>query len=364
MASPPTVNRRHVLAASALAAGALAPLLSSCATDLTATADVPLPDLAARLGVCAVSHATLRAGRPQPSVQLSGCTPAQPPERTALFQAASLTKPLVAYVVLQLARAGQLDLRAPVSRYLPDGYAHRQRPFAGPAQQQSDLVSADTLARSPLATLLNHSAGLPNWTAGALAPQFTPGERWQYSGEGYLLLQAVVAAVAGRPFEAVVQTMAFGPLGLRDAHLRRTADIDGRVLPGFDARGQRRELRLVEANAAASLHTTADDHARLMAGWLAEPGLVAQVLAAPVPVDPALGLAWGLGWGIETADGGPCLWQWGNNPGFRAFATVSVTSGDGFVLLSNSERGMPLAAALAQATVPARHGVFRFGMLG
>ena len=355
----PTLNRRHWLAA-----GTLVPLLSSCASDLTGTADVPLPDLAARLGVCAVSHATLRAGRPQAVVRLSGCSRAQVPDSAALFQAASLTKPLAAYVVLQLVRAGQLDLRAPVSRYLPSGYTHHQRPFASPANPQADLVPADVLARIPLATLLNHSAGLPNWASGVLAPQFMPGERWQYSGEGYLLLQAVVSAVTGRPFEAVVQTLAFDPLGMRDARLRHTADIDSRVLQGTSAQGQRRGLRMTQANAAASLHTTADDYARLMAGWLADPDLIAQVLAAPVPVDPALGLAWGLGWGIETATGGPYLWQWGNNPGFRAFAMMSVTSGDGFVLLTNSERGMPLAASLAQATVPTRHGVFRFGMLG
>ena len=140
--------------------------------------------------------------------------------------------------------------------------------------------------------------------------------------------------------------------------------IASRVLEGTSAQGHGRGLHLMEANAAASLHTTADDYARLMAGWLADSALMARVLAAPVPVDPALGLAWGLGWGIETAAGGPYLWQWGNNPGFRAFAMVSVTSGDGFVLLTNSERGMPLAASLAQATVPAQHGVFRFGMLG
>ena len=74
-------------------------------------------------------------------------------------------------------------------------------------------------------------------------------------------------------------------------------------------------------------------------------------------------MAWGYGWGIETAAGGPYLWHWGNNPGFRACAMASVSSGNGYVLFTNSERGMPLAAPLARATVPADHGVFRFHML-
>lgn len=345
-----------------LATGALAPLLSACATDLAREADAPLPVLAQRLGVCAASHAIVQAGRPQPAVSVSGCD-ADPPAADALFQAASLTKPLAAYVALQLVRSRTLDLRAPVSHYLPGGYRHRQRPFAGPGNTQADLVGAETLARIPLATLLNHTAGLPNWAGGVLAPAFTPGARWQYSGEGYLLLQAVVSAATGQPFEAVVQASAFGPLGMADSRLRRTDDIASRLVQGTDAQGRPEGLRLLEPNAAASLHTTAADYARLMAGWLAEPSLLALAQQAPVPVDPALGLAWGLGWGIETAAGGPYLWQWGNNPGYRAFAMLSVSTGNGFVLLTNSARGMPLAAALARDALPGPHGVFRFGML-
>lgn len=98
--------------------------------------------------------------------------------------------------------------------------------------------------------------------------------------------------------------------------------------------------------------------------WLADAELLRLTLAHTVPADPGLGLSWGLGWGIETVAGGPCLWQWGNNPGFRAFAMASVSSGNGFVLLTNSERGLALAAPLARATVPAAHGVFRSSMLG
>jgi hypothetical protein len=40
-----------------------------------------------------------------------------------------------------------------------------------------------------------------------------------------------------------------------------------------------------------------------------------------------------------------------------------VSSGNGFVLFTNSERGLALAASLANAIVPAAHGVFRFHVL-
>ncbi|MGN8083997.1 hypothetical protein [Variovorax sp. 22077] len=76
-------------------------------------------------------------------------------------------------------------------------------------------------------------------------------------------------------------------------------------------------------------------------------------------MDSAFGLQWGLGWGIELAQGGPYLWQWSNNPGFRALAMASARSKDGFVVLTNSEHGMPPAASIARRVLPADHNVFR-----
>ena|GEM_PF-2497396 len=129
---------------------------------------------------------------------LSGCSSPRGAAGDAIFQAASLTKPVVAFAALRLVREGRLDLQAPVSRYLPVGYAHRKNPFGGPSAREFDQVTAQTLTRIPVSTLLNHSSGLPNWTSGMPAPEFEPGQRWQYSGEGYLLLQSVIAAVMGK----------------------------------------------------------------------------------------------------------------------------------------------------------------------
>lgn len=282
----------------------------------------------------------------------------------AVFQAASLTKPVIAFVALKLVKEGKLDLSAPVSHYLPDGYVHRQNPFGGASATDIDLVPASTLMRIPVATLLNHSSGLPNWTNGVLALQFEPGERWQYSGEGYLLLQAILSATSAQDIESCVSKYAFEPLGMRDSRLRLTEDIRQRLVNGTSWFGWGRQFNFTEPNAAASLYTTAGDYAKLLSGFLSDTSLLSLTLANPIATDTELGLTWGYGWGVETAEGGPYLWQWGNNPGYRAFAMVSASSGNGFVLLTNSEDGMPLAASVARSIIPAKHGVFRFHMLG
>lgn len=347
-----------------LVAGAIAPFISSCATNLSRFSEEPTPDLAERLGVCAATYASLNAGKPNPPVVVSGCSSVATIQADAIFQAASLTKPVIAFVALKLVKEGKLDLSAPVSHYLPDGYAHRQNLFGGASATDVDLVPVRTLARIPVATLLNHSSGLPNWTSGTLAPEFEPGERWQYSGEGYLLLQAVISAASTQGIESCVSKYVFEPLGMRHSRLRLTEDIRHQLVNGTSWFGWGRQFDFTEPNAAASLYTTAGDYAKLLSALLSDTSLLSLTLANPVTTDTELGLAWGYGWGVETAEGGPYLWQWGNNPGYRAFAMTSVSSGDGFVLLTNSEDGMPLAASLARSIIPAKHGVFRFHMLG
>ena len=88
-----------------------------------------------------------------------------------------------------------------------------------------------------------------------------------------------------------------------------------------------------------------------------------QITESPVTVDPGLGLSWGLGWGIERTQNDIFIWHWGNNPGYRAFVIASVRTGNGLVMLTNSENGLKLAEQITQKVLPGEHKVFRFSML-
>ncbi|MCV2419076.1 serine hydrolase domain-containing protein [Paucibacter sp. DJ2R-2] len=363
---PFSPHRRHLLLAGLAALGG-----SACASrDLRSFRGQDLAQLAAQQSICLAAIVTLKGGQAQsPRLLRGGCTaPAHATDSAdgppPLFQAASLTKPVVAYLALQLVREGRLDLDAPLSRYLPQGYS--RKPAAAGAEAE---LSAATLARIPLRCLLNHSSGLPNWGSswGPLRQDFEAGQRWQYSGEGYVLLQAVLSAVSGQDFEALMQARVFEPLGMRDSRLRMSpadGELRARLVPGHAWMGGLVDpIEFKRANAAASLITSAPDYARLMSAWLRDPALLALLLDRAVSVAPDLSLSWGQGWGLEQAEGGPYLWQWGNNPGYRAFAMASVHSGDGFVLLSNNERGLALAAALGSELLPKARGVWGFGGL-
>lgn len=351
---PKPISRRSVLVA-----GATLPLFSSCASDITELRERPVAMLAADLSVCSASYAVLRSGIPAAPMSISGCSDPNALDQ-AVFQAASLTKPVVAFAALQLVLDRQLDLDAPTSRHLPDGYKHFRSALARSPGDPHDVMSKTALSRVSVAQLLNHTSGLPNWSSSTLSFDAEPGARWAYSGEGFVLLQSVMEAITGMELSAYLGEPVFAVLGMADTSLIWRDAFAANGVTGTSAFGLRNQIKFRSAVAAASLYTTASDYARYMSALLADDRLVSLTLERRVEVDRALGLEWGLGWGIELGKGGPYLWQWGNNPGFRAFAMASVTSKDGFVILTNSERGMPLAASVAQSVLPVEHNAFRF----
>ncbi len=326
-----------------------------------------LAGLAGRLArehaVCAVAFATIAGGVVNTAGSASGCDSAPSLNEDSVFQAASLSKPVFAYTVLKLVEQGLLDLDAPLVKYLPGGYLHRRNPFDFDGEPVVALVADPRLGEVSARMVLSHTSGLPNWSRGPLTFSFTPGSSWQYSGEGYMLLQRVVEAVTGEALDRLAKRLVFVPLGMVSTEFRWSDEFAERVVAGRTANGQTRHARFRAAMAPASLYTTAKDYARFMAALLDEQPTLELTVRQPVHVSRWLGLDWGLGWGIEQADSERYLWQWGNNPGYRAFAMAATTSRHGVVVLTNSDTGLEVALPLVQAALPGPHAAFRFRML-
>lgn len=119
-------------------------------------------------------------------------------EADTAFPAASNGKPMAAWIAVQMAARGELDLDRPV--------------FGAPG-----VMMPDTTAHRRITPrhLLTHSSGLGNFlrdTRRALA--FAPGERFAYSGVGFMVLQELIEGKTGRPFDATAQAQLFVPLGM------------------------------------------------------------------------------------------------------------------------------------------------------
>ena len=325
-----------------------------------------LPERMAQLGVPGAQAVLLREGRPAWSVALGRRGPAAsgddgaPVQADTVFEAASMSKPLFAYLVLLQVQAGRLALDQPVMALMPGE-------VFDPPQDWQRLITPRML--------LAHTSGLPNWRPGDSGPSerdgplellFRPGLRYEYSGEGYFYLQRLLEHLSGLPLQALAEQQLFKPLGMPGSSFVLTPSVRARRARGHDEANQPlppSEYR--HANAAYTLFTTAGDYARFVAEMLRattadgtgpapllrDPALRAELLAHQVAATTRQPIArpgtargqsvfWGLGWGIDTSAQGDIAYHSGTNrTGFRCYSQFCPARGSGLVLMSNSLMG-------------------------
>lgn len=272
----------------------------------------------------------------------------QPVEAGTIFEAASLAKPPVALAALLLCQRGLLDLDLPLSLLVPKYSAWGLDP--------DDPRLEEITARQ----VLSHSSGMGNWdpaTIGRVA--FTPGERFAYSGEGYMYLQAAIEALTGLPLAAHMRDSILGPLGMRDSSYTWRPDYEERVANGHGPRDEGAGSRWPDAHAAFSLYTTAADYAHFCRALLDPaplglgPAMTAQMFRPQVRIDDAL--SWGLGWGLALTASGECFWQWGDMGDFQAYAIGSRAHRHALVVLTNGAGGLSVAARIATLAFSAEY---------
>ncbi|MBI2014008.1 MAG: DUF1343 domain-containing protein, partial [Candidatus Rokubacteria bacterium] len=206
-----------------------------------------------------------------------------------IFDVASLTKPVgTTLAVMAPVERGAVRLDAPLGRYLKE--------FGGPA------LEAVTIRR-----LLTHSAGLaaypPNGavTAGfpdaarALAKlplDYTPGNGFQYSDTGFILLGELVRRVSGQPLDRYLEHLLVRPLGLADTTFHPAAAQRARVAPTQFANGRLLHAEVHDPRARllggvaghAGLFSTAADLARIVRMLLAGGALDGHRVLRPATV--------------------------------------------------------------------------------
>lgn len=279
----------------------------------------------------------------------------QPVDERTVFPAASVSKTVFAYAVMQLCDRGVLELDTPLTRYTPDRILDDPR---------LDLITARHV--------LSHTSGLPNFRSGAapLRIHFAPGERFQYSGEGYWYLQSVITHLAGKvdpaqcaDYEAGMRQCATdigsylsanvltpcrmpssGYVGssVLERHTARGHDPTGRPLP----QGQTSPIDAGRYAAMGGLRTTALDYAAFLSEVLVPRTAPSFRLAEPTRQEmlrPQVHVegpkSWALGWEINDTPGGRLFQHQGGQVGAQTFTAASLERRSGYVILTNSDNG-------------------------
>ncbi len=251
-----------------------------------------------------------------------------PVEPHMVFRIGSLTKQFTAVAVLILAERGELSLEDDVTRYLP------KYPTGG--------------RRITVEHLLTHSGGIrnytdmPEWlqlwrrdmTVQELVDffrnqplEFAPGEHWEYSNSGYILLGAIIERISGRTYAEFLEENIFGPLGMRHTcYDQASRVIPGRV-PGYDRIGDEWQnapyISMTQPFSAGALASSVDDlllwDEALYTDRLLSPELLGRAFT-PARLRDGTPTGYGYGWVISEYAGRRTAEHGGGINGFLSYA--------------------------------------------
>jgi CubicO group peptidase (beta-lactamase class C family) len=157
----------------------------------------------------------------------------KPMTTDSIFQIMSMTKNFTGVAIMMLVEEGKLELRRPVSDYLPE--------FRNQVIEER-LPNGNTALHPPaqpptVAQLMSHTSGLAGDPDGELADnprtmrvplaeavrfygkqhlQFEPGTRWRYSNMGIAALGRIIEVVSGEEYVHFIETRLLTPLGMKD----------------------------------------------------------------------------------------------------------------------------------------------------
>jgi CubicO group peptidase (beta-lactamase class C family) len=269
------------------------------------------------------------------------------------FRLGSITKQFTAACILLLEERGKLKVEDPVKKYMPDAPA--------------------AWDKMTIFNLLTHTSGIPSFTgfpdyhsteAIATTPEllvarfrdkpleFQPGEKWNYSNSGYVLLGYLIEKISQQSYRQFVQENIFNPLGMKDSGYDSNSEIilhrASGYTPGPKGMTNAGYIDMTIPLSAGALYSTTEDLVRweqgLMGGKLLSPTSLKK-MTTPFKNDYAFGL------GVHTANGHRLIDHGGGIEGFNTFLAYYPEDKLTVVVLANLNGQAPDAIASKLAAV-------------
>ena len=259
-------------------------------------------------------------------------------EKDTIFEAGSMSKPVFAYAVMKLSEKGVLNLDKPLADY-----------YAPERVRNGDKRLKVITARH----VLCHTSGLENWEPEQepLKLEFTPGEKWLYSGEGYSYLQSVVTHLTGQPIDQFMKASLFSPFGMGCSGFVWNELFERKAAKPHDSNGKPfakdkpTPISAARYGVAGGLQTTPKDYAKFLIelidpkpsdSFRLKKSTVTEMLQPRIKTNDEFGSSWALGWQVEQSG---IVHHGGYNKGFVSHAVFSPKTRSSFVVMTNGENG-------------------------
>ncbi len=277
-----------------------------------------------------------------------------PLQSTDVFEMASVSKQFTAMIVMMCKEKKMLSFDDPVEKYL-------EIPYKGITIRQ----------------LLTHTSGLPDyqdimdkhWDKSKVAGNtdileylnrysppmiFEPGEKYEYSNTGYVLLASIAEKVIGKDFVELAEEWIFKPIGMKDTGIRTL--VEKAAVPNFAAGHLKDSLgNYVNANKFHSSDYTV---------WLGNrkgPGRVSSTVAdllkwdqalytqklvkketleeafSPTKLNDGTRSYYGFGWEVEPKSPfGKMVMHTGDNPGYQTIIVRFIEENKTIIVMNNN----------------------------
>jgi CubicO group peptidase (beta-lactamase class C family) len=285
-------------------------------------------------------------------------------DTTASFYAASLAKPLFAFLVMQLVDEKKIDLDKPLYTYLP-------KPIPD-YDIYKDLAGDERWKLITARHCLSHTTGFPNWreqNKNKLQLFFTPGERYSYSGEGLVLLQLIVETVTNQKLEQLAREKIFLPFGMKHTSFLWQPLFEKNYAVGHNnSEDTIPKTKSPRENAAGSMETTIADYTRFVAALMQGKGISAaskrEMLSPQIKIhtahqfpplnndtagaDKTNRLAYGLGWGLFRSPHGNAFFKEGHGDGWVHYMISFPERKNAVIIMTNSANGESIFTELVK----------------
>lgn len=258
-----------------------------------------------------------------------------------IYQSGSVGKQFTATAVMMLVEDGKINLDDPLSKYFEN--------------------TPQTWEKLTVRQLLTHTSGIPDYTEKdvdfrrdyteddllkvlmKLPLEFQPGEKWNYSNSGYMLLGFLIHKASEKFYGDVLEDRIFGPLGMTTAQVISESDIianraAGYVLKDSKIKNQSWVSPSLNTTADGALYLTALDMAHWAQGLNGDRLLKRESLKqmwTPVKLNNGTSYPYGFGWRIGVQRGHRVIEHSGHWQGFSTAICRYPDFGLTVIMLAN-----------------------------